>query len=385
MNTSAPFGIKAHSLFFGLAIVDGLLSIVLWTLVGIPAADRTIWHAHEMVFGYGLAVVAGFLLMKASPRALLALAVVWSAARLAYWLPDVGSLARAGLSLASTAAIGGMATAGFLRGVKRGSNVVFPLVMLIFPAAEAVAQAGELRLLQDGARLGTWLGLGAVIMLITAMGGRIAGAAVSGAAQKMGGERLAHSAALERAQLIALASGFLLAGLDILPVPAALMLAFGGALLLMRTVFWWPGLRHSPADVIAVVAGQFWLGAGSLIFGLVHLLDLPLPANAPLHLATIGGIGGTTLAMMLRTLAQRDRTVVTPTAFWLVSGLMGVSALLRAFGHPAPEATYVLAALAWSGAFLIAAFVATAVRPAPANGRQKATKDNLAQDKDKAA
>ena len=54
--------------FFAGAAVFSVLSMLVWTGIyilrwqwqpaGLPAAT---WHAHEMIYGYGMAVIAGFL------------------------------------------------------------------------------------------------------------------------------------------------------------------------------------------------------------------------------------------------------------------------------------------------------------------------------------
>ena len=133
-----------------------------------------------MVFGYALGVIAGILLTRTQPRLLLLLAGLWIAGRAGYaaaeLLPD---LLRACAPLVATMGIALSAAAGFLRGTKRGGNLVFPGLMPAFPAADLLFQAGDLGLWRGGTAAGTWIGLGAVIMLIAAMGGRVVGAAAA--------------------------------------------------------------------------------------------------------------------------------------------------------------------------------------------------------------
>src|SRR3954451_24433396 len=84
--------------FFLLAALWAALAVPLWLAVFAGAAGLssalppTVWHVHEMVFGYGSAVVAGFLLtsipnwtgrlpLQGGPLA--ALVLLWIAGRIA--------------------------------------------------------------------------------------------------------------------------------------------------------------------------------------------------------------------------------------------------------------------------------------------------------------
>jgi uncharacterized protein involved in response to NO len=75
----------AHRLLFPLATLFTLVAVPLWIVFWIkyPAAIRATWHGHEMLFGFALAVIAGFLSTR--PRRALAwvLAGTWLAARIA--------------------------------------------------------------------------------------------------------------------------------------------------------------------------------------------------------------------------------------------------------------------------------------------------------------
>ena len=356
--------LRAHALFFPLAIGQGAAGILLWSLAGVPPPDHAAWHAHEMIFGYSLAVLAGFLLTRLGPRLLLALAAAWLAARIGYAVMEVPALLRAALAILPSLGIPLWAAMTFLQGTKRRGNFVFPVLLAVFPLAELLFQAGELGLWPGGTAAGTWLGLGAILMLIAAMGGRVIGAAVSGAAQRAGGARIPPRLWLERAQLLALAGGFLAQAFG-LPLPAALLLATGGALFLLRLALLLPGLRHSPADILGLVPGQAWLGLGLLGFGASSLSLLPLSATAVLHLATIGGIGTTTLVMMLRTIAQRDRGAMPALRVPLAAALMGAAAVLRGLGLAAPDIAFPAAAVAWAGALLLAALRGAPARRSP--------------------
>ncbi|MDI3306474.1 MAG: NnrS family protein [Acetobacteraceae bacterium] len=345
--------LRAHSLFFPLAIAQGIAGILLWSFAGLPPPDHAAWHAHEMIFGYSLAVLAGFLLTRLGPRLLLVLAGAWIAARIGCGLAGTPVPFRAVLALLPSLGIPLCAAMTFLQGTKRRANLAFPVLIAVFPLAELLFQAGELARWQGGIAAGMWLGLGAVLTLIAVMGGRVVGAAVSGAVQRAGGARIPPRLWLERAQLLALAGGFVALAWDA-PGPAAILLSAGGALFLLRLALLLPGLWHSPADILGLMLGQAWLGLGLLGFGASALRLLPLPPIAVLHLATIGGIGTTTLVMMLRTIAQRDRGAMPVVRVLLAAAFMGGAALLRAFGLAVPDLAFPAAALAWALALLLA-------------------------------
>ncbi len=89
--------------FFSAAAIYAVISMLLWMAIYVfsvpmsPAGlSTTTWHAHEMIYGYAMAVVAGFLLtavgnwtgingIRGGPLAVLLL--LWLVARVAYFLP----------------------------------------------------------------------------------------------------------------------------------------------------------------------------------------------------------------------------------------------------------------------------------------------------------
>ena len=337
----------AHRIFFGLALAGGALAVLAQALGGVAS------HAHEMLFGQALAVVAGFLLTRLSPATLGAIVAAWCAARLVQAVPETPAALRAALSLTATGSIALTTGYSFLRGVKQASNLVFPTVCFGFVLAEALYQLGALGALRCGTEAGRWLALGFVVLLIVAMGGRILGAAASGAAQRAGGGRLAPRPWLERLLLALLAAGF---GAEALAVPYPMgpaLIGAGAALICLRLASWAPGLRRSAGDVVALAAGQAWLGLGLMTWAAAAGGHLPsVPPTAALHLAMVGGIGGTMLVMAMRAAAQRERRSMPVRAAPAVAGLMGGAALLRGIGGPELLGA---AALLWVVASMVAA------------------------------
>ena len=80
--------LQAFQLFFMGAAVFAGVAVPIWVLeyLGRIAGwqdDPARWHGHEMVFGYALAVVAGYLIAKASRAAIVAAFCLWMAGRVA--------------------------------------------------------------------------------------------------------------------------------------------------------------------------------------------------------------------------------------------------------------------------------------------------------------
>src|SRR6185312_7643449 len=100
--------------FFLLGALWAAIAVPLWLAAyahGFPvpgALPPMLWHAHEMIYGYGLAVVTGFLLtavpnwtgrLPIAGMPLATLAILWIAGRLAVF---AGPVAAASVDLAYT-------------------------------------------------------------------------------------------------------------------------------------------------------------------------------------------------------------------------------------------------------------------------------------------
>ncbi|ENO88643.1 NnrS family protein [Thauera linaloolentis] len=102
---------------YGVALLLGWLGF-LAAGVGVPAVPGgpIVWHAHELVFGFGLAAVAGFVLTAVPEftstaafgrRVTIAMLLLWAGARLAFWLS--GAMGSMGEMLAALLNSGFMA------------------------------------------------------------------------------------------------------------------------------------------------------------------------------------------------------------------------------------------------------------------------------------
>ncbi len=323
-----------------------------------------IWHAHEMVFGFAAATVAGFLLtaipdwtgrMPLQGWPLATLVALWAIGRIAcLWSADIGATVAALADLSFPAA--------FLAVVGREIVAARNWRNLPILAALALLLLGNLLVhldalgLADSAELGNRVGLVTLLMLISLVGGRIIPSFTHNWLKK------AHPAikppipegSLDRAVLVVTALALVAWALaPDAPISAWANLVAGGAVLLRLSR--WRGLRTLREPLLAILhLGYAWLALGLVLLGLSRLVGL-LPATAALHALTVGAVGTMTLAVMTRaTLGHTGRSLIAGPGTKLIYLLITLAAVLRVLSPLAGEAAILLlllAGTAWSGAF----------------------------------
>lgn len=140
------------------------------------------WHAHEMIFGYSMAVIAGFLLtavgnwtgvsgLRGKPLA--TLLVVWLVARMTYFLPS-------SVALVVSAMADAVFTAGLILAVgrpvvqvKQWNQLWILALLLALLISNLLFHAGLQGYLTEGVRWGLYLGLYLIMALIFAMTRRV--------------------------------------------------------------------------------------------------------------------------------------------------------------------------------------------------------------------
>src|SRR5918996_1228711 len=325
---------STHVWFFPAAAALALVAVPLGTaahvgVLALPFAAEAAWHAHEMLFGYALAVVAGFLLARLGRGWLLLLFAAWLLGRAATFMSD-GSVAGGIAALLFPALLAWRVAPMFLRSVKKTTNRIFAPVLAGFLLAEAVYQAGRIEVLGYGRALGLRLAVDLVTLLLALMGGRIIAAATAGALYRRGDMLGAGvQPRLERALLAALAG---LLFLDLIPgagLLAGLASGLAGALAWWRLAGWrtW-SIRNDP-ELLGLHAGYAWLAIGLVAKGAALAFGTPPIADIQ-HAPTIGALGTLTMVMMLRATAQRRAPpAVVPRAIGLLSGTVTLATLAR--------------------------------------------------------
>ena len=327
--------------FFLAAGLFAVLAMALWTALydfgwqmpagGLPALD---WHAHEMLFGYALAVVAGFLLtairnwtglQTLHGPSLLALFALWTAARLGSLVPGLPLPVVAAADLGFNAFLVLAALLPVARARQwMQTGIIVKLLLLL--AANALFYLGVTGQLADGRRLGLYAGLYLILSLILMIGRRVIPFFIQN------GVGYPFQARNRKWLDVTVLVLFLLFALSDLARLDALTAALAAVLFVLhgiRIVGWHTrGIWSKPLLWVLFLAyGFIILGFGlktaSIVAGVSPFLAL--------HAFTVGGIGLMTLGMMARvTLGHTGRNVFEPPAAvrWMF-GLLAAGAVTR--------------------------------------------------------
>ncbi len=354
--------------FFLLAGLSATLLVPLWMafLLGYLEAPGYLgpigWHAHEMIFGYALTVIAGFLLTSVAawtnedrvhglPLALLA--ALWLAGRLAMgfadWLPGV---LVAVLDLAFLPALVLSILPPLLRS-RKFANTAFVVLLVLLLMTNLGIHLEALGIISVDASRFIRVAVDLVVLFVILVGGRITPAFTRNALKV----EITSRPVLDR-----LAIGLMVALLVADTVPGAetvaALLALATALVNGLRLAGWQGLatRHSPI-LWVLHLGYAWVVVGLTLKGLAGLLPA-LPEVAALHGLTMGAVGIFTLGMMSRVaLGHTGRPLVITPSVTAAYVLVNLAALARLadplLATVANQLGSAAAGLMWTLGFLI--------------------------------
>jgi len=321
------------------------------------------WHIHEMLFGFVMAAIAGFLLtaipnwtrrLPVSGRPLALLAGLWLLGRIACLL---STLVPASIAIATDLSFPVVLVGVVAREIVAGRN------WRNLPMVAPVTVLGIANLLMhleaDGAAvppgLGWRLGLAAVIVLISVVGGRIVPSFTRNwLARRPGAELPAGPGRIDRAALGILHAGLALWAFAPAFRPAGALLLSGAALNLWRLLRWRGAATAAEPLLLVLHVGYAWLVLGAALLGL-SLLGGDPPQTAAVHTLTAGAVGTMILAVMTRATrghAGRDLTADRGTS--LIYALVSLAAVTRVAAVFA--ATWTMPLLVLSACLWIAAF-----------------------------
>jgi uncharacterized protein involved in response to NO len=360
---SWPLLAKGFRPFFLLAAVHAVVIVPLWLLIlhgkVTPAGylSPADWHAHEMLGGFVVAVVAGFLLTAvgnwtqretAVGAWLGALALLWLAGRTSMLLASV--LPRgvaATIDLAFLPALG-LALARPLLATGNRRNFVVLAVLLAFFASAAAVHLEALGSFPAGtARRANLVGLDLIVLLIAIIVGRVLPMFTRNAT---GVQTIRSVKWLDLASIITLAGLVVADATTALDGHVAPLVAGTAALVAAARARHWGG-RHSLRDPLLWILhlGYGWMVFGLLLRGAADIFGVAI-GSAAIHALTVGAIGSLTLGMMARVvLGHTGRMLVAPAPMAAAFTAVTLAALGRVFVP--------LLAPGWYGAGLIVAGV----------------------------
>jgi uncharacterized protein involved in response to NO len=349
--------------FYLCASAFAALSVALWAAefsghLSSGYVHSPIWHAHEMLFGFTLAVVAGFLFTAVrnwtghpTPTGPLLMAIValWVAGRVlvAIRMPVAAAVVNAAFPIAVAAAIAvPLVRAGNRR------NYFFLALLVILGAAQAGVHATYLGLVAWEPAASLQIGIDIVLLVITVMGGRVIPMFTNNG---IPGTAARRDTWIEAA---ALGSTFALLLGDLAQVPEPLraaVLTLAAAAHARRLWLWQPWRTRRTPLVWILHAAYAWIVV-HLVLRLLADHEV-LPASLALHAFTMGAVGGMTLGMMVRTArGHTGRPLVADAHERGMFMLVALAPIVRvAGGALVPEALYLwtvgIAAACWAAAF----------------------------------
>lgn len=353
--------------FYLLAAGFAALSVPLWALqysgwLGAGLWRGPVWHAHEMLFGYTLAVVVGFLFTAGrnwsgqptpTGRSLQALALLWLAGRVAVLTPWPLAALLINVAFPLLAALG-LGRALVAAGNRR--NYFFIGALLMMGLAQAIVHAALAGWVQLPSAMGLQLALDVVLFIMAVMGGRVIPMFTNNGVPGAGAQRheMVERAALGSVLLLVAADGLQLHGLALagLLVLAALAQA-------VRLALWRPWAVRSNPLVWVLHLAWAWVVL-HLALRAAHEAGL-IAASAGVHALTAGAIGTLTLGMMTRTARGHTARLLRADAadVWAY-GLVTAGACVRVFLPllwPASQVTAVLVSGGlWSAGFAVYAW-----------------------------
>jgi uncharacterized protein involved in response to NO len=363
------YGFRPHFLLAGLA---GLVLVPVWALsfaAGTPLGSGwppTLWHGHEMLFGFIASAIAGFLLTAVpswtgqkgyAGAPLVALALVWLIARLmisSSWLWPPILTATADLAFLPLLAV--LVVVPLARQRNRNTPLLLVLGMLWF--TNLAFHVAVLRNDPPLARHALILGIDIVLILLTIIGGRIVPAFTTSALRQQGIQGAVQS------RLV----------LTVMAVAIMVLIAVGDV--------FWPETRIAGvlAGIAAVVQGLRLLQWRSLqtlrqpIVWILHLAYAWLPVGLGLkaaallggyaigafwlHALTIGALATMITAVMTRaSLGHTGRALVVHPLTTVGYAMLTAAALVRVFGLTALRLSYpqvvILTASFWTMSFAL--------------------------------
>ncbi len=294
--------LKAQDVFFPAACVAAIVLSVMAQLVRMgfaPWAHKLtgLGHAHEMLFGFVLALICGYTLGKVPVVKLLSMLLLWLLARIMFLLSNqpIGSeIFNIGFSLWVVWHI----LPRFMVAKKWRNRMIIPLLLAIFSFPMVWFLGHHFVVAFNPQYLYQSL-LILLLMLMTFIAGRMLAPALAGDMQIQGFTLKARvQPRIEGALLVLPAIGSMWLFLPVNPLITAFLLVAMGTLITVRMWRWQFWRCYQRSDLMALVAGYAWLLLGALL--LAYVVFIQQYNQAFLHVITMGAVGTLSSVVILK-------------------------------------------------------------------------------------
>ena len=375
--TLFTYGFRPFFLAAGLA---ALLLVPLWAWSIVAAAalpvawPPSLWHAHEMLFGFVAAAIAGFLLTAVPSWTgrkgfagwpLLALSALWLAGRMAATCSALlPPLLVSAVSLAFLPLLAAMLAWPLLR--ERNRNTPLLLVLLLLWACQLAFHGSAALADYEVTRRSVIAAIDIVLVLVTVIGGRIVPSFTANALRLSGSKLLPRASSGLTPAAVALMVGVAAVDAWLPSSTLAGILALAAAGVQALRLSQWRGLYTTRMPIVWILHLAYaWIPIGLGLKAWALLGSGTSDANW-LHALTVGAITTMIVAVMTRTsLGHTGRRVEAHRLTVIAYGLLSIAALVRVAGPAVPSLSYVAlivaAAALWSAAFALYLWIYTPI------------------------
>ncbi|GAB3442054.1 NnrS family protein [Massilia solisilvae] len=348
--------------FYLLAAAFAAVSIPAWIAsyygVAGPFQVGLAWHVHEMMFGFVVAVVVGFLYTAGrnwtglwTPRGaqLAAIAGLWIAGRVAMFAGSPLVAAVVDVAFLPVAAW------PFYQVLKRTGNKrnLFLVALLgLLAVANALYHAAVLGWIDASPLRPVYAAIIVVVVIEGAIGGRV----IPMFTQNGVGAKTVSNPRTDKLALGCTAAAGLAWGLNLPAIVTAPLALAAAVFQAMRLAGWKPLATLGNPLVWILHASYAWIPFGFLLLALSQLGVVP--QSAAVHVLAVGALAGLILGMMTRTaLGHTGRKLASgpkETAMYVLVQLGVVTRLVAALSPDgARNVALVAAAVCWSAAFAL--------------------------------
>lgn len=354
--------------FYLLASAFAALAVGVWVLqysgaLGAAPVRGPAWHAHEMLFGYTMAVVAGFLFTAVrnwtgrptpSGGALAAIVLLWVAGRVLMLTPFALAAGVVNALFPLVVAIG-IGIPLVASGNRR--NYFFVALLAGMAAAVLLFHLSAMGLADWPARTSLRVGLDLVLFIVAVVAGRVVPMFTNNGVPGAGASRRAW---LETASLASLLAVLALDAVLVEGAWIAVAAVVAAALNAARLWLWRPWRTLAAPLVWILHAAYAWIPIHLMLRAMAEVGWIASPPAT--HALTIGVIGGMTLGMMTRTARGHSGLALEVGGAEVAAySLVQLAAVVRVVGAIAFPTAYT-ASVVVSGLLFSTAFALYAVR-----------------------